>query len=230
MTDATPTLWRVGYHRDPLAFAPRELYHYGHRFDDAHQRFRTLYCAEDPRTCLREVLADLRPNAAARQRFLQAFGEDAADELVAEPVTTRWREQHVLVELHLEIEGEMIDLADVRVRHELEERHALLLAEHDLEHLDVHQITTRRRIVTQTIAADLYDRGAAAVRFPSQLDGQPCVALLEGRGTPRAAGAPVSLGDPAPPALIDVCKDWGLRLAPTRAVTSRPGTDPRPGG
>ena len=50
------------------------------------------------------------------------------------------------------------------------------------EHLDLHEITTDRRVVTQTIAADLFDRGVAAVRFPSRLDGDACIALLERRG------------------------------------------------
>lgn len=54
-------LWRVGYHATPLEFTPLELYSFSHRFDDIHHRFRTLYLADLPETCLREVLADLRP-------------------------------------------------------------------------------------------------------------------------------------------------------------------------
>jgi RES domain len=50
-------LWRVGYYADPLEFPPVELYEFSNRFDDVHRRFRTLYCAELPETCLREVLA-----------------------------------------------------------------------------------------------------------------------------------------------------------------------------
>jgi RES domain len=65
-------LWRVAYAGDPLAFAPLDLYEFSHRFDDIHRRFRTLYCAENPETALREVLADLRPNLAARQRHSSA--------------------------------------------------------------------------------------------------------------------------------------------------------------
>ena len=43
---ADKTLWRVGYHLDPIAFTPRDLYAYNHRFDDAERRFRTLYLAD----------------------------------------------------------------------------------------------------------------------------------------------------------------------------------------
>lgn len=52
-------LWRVGYHATPLEFTPLELYSFSHRFDDIHHRFRTLYLADLPETCLREVLADI---------------------------------------------------------------------------------------------------------------------------------------------------------------------------
>ncbi len=55
-------LWRVGYHADPLGFTPWELYQFNHRFDDTRRRFRTLYCAQFPQTCLREVLAAFRPS------------------------------------------------------------------------------------------------------------------------------------------------------------------------
>jgi hypothetical protein len=81
--------------------------------------------------------------------------------------------------------------------------------------LDLHEITAKRRAVTQTIAADLYDRGAAAVRFPSRLDGLACIALFEDRGEVHAAGDPIALTDPAPAPLITVTADWKLELEPT---------------
>ena len=63
---------------------------------------------------------------------------------------------------------------------------------------ELHEITTSRRAITQTIAADLFDRGAGAVRFPSRLDGSACVTLFEGRGTASSAGDTVALTDPPP--------------------------------
>jgi hypothetical protein len=53
--------------------------------------------AEHPETSLREVLADLRPNLAAREAFAEAFGVEALEDLPAAPVTARWREEHLLV-------------------------------------------------------------------------------------------------------------------------------------
>jgi RES domain len=212
--DAGPPLWRVGYHLDPLGFTPHELYGFNHRFDDIQRRFRTLYLAELPETCLREVLADFRPNLAARQRHIQRYGPDAAEDFADMPVTAKWRVQHVLVAAMLHLDGPMIDLDDVATRQKIEDRHAGLLLEYGLQHLDLHEITTGRRPVTQTIAAELFDRGAAAIRFPSRLDGNPCVALFEGRGSLSAIDAPIALTDPPPRPLINVAEPWGLLLEP----------------
>jgi hypothetical protein len=181
-----PRLWRVGYHADPLGFAPRELYEYSHRFDDLRQRFRTHYLAEQPQTCLREVLADFRPNLEARRRHLERFGPEAAEDFPAAPVTAAWRTQNVLVLTALDLDGPLIDLTDPSVRQSVEQQQMGLLADHGLDHLDLHEITTARRAVTQTIASDLYNNGAAAVRFPSRIDGLACVALFEGRRCARA--------------------------------------------
>ncbi len=89
---------------------------------------------------------------------------------------------------------------------------------HELAHLDLNEITSRRRAVTQTIAGDLYDQGAAAIRFPSRLDGNPCLAVFEGRATVDQVGAAVALTDPAPEALVNVCAAWRLLMEPVGAV------------
>jgi hypothetical protein len=211
-------LWRVGHRGDPLAFTPFELCAWNHRFDDSQRSFRTVYCAESPERSLREVLADIRPNLEARRAFADAFGAAALEDLPAAPVTARWREEHLLAPAELVLDGELIDLTDPAVRADLEQRHASLLVEHGLPHLDLHEITARRRVVTQTIAADLYDRcNAGALRFPSRLDGQPALVVFEGRGELVEAGDPVALTDPAPEVLLAVCREWGLELEPTMA-------------
>ena len=83
-----------------------------------------------------------------------------------------------------------------------------------MQHLDLHEITTRRRVVTQTIAGDLYDEGVAAIRFPSHLDGNPCIAVFERRGELEHRGPIVALTEPAPQQLLDVAAAWRLTLAP----------------
>jgi hypothetical protein len=210
--DVGRVLWRVGYHADPLGFTPGELYEFSHRFDGIHRRFRTLYCAELPETCLREVLADFRLNLGALRRHVERYGPDAAHDFTPEPVTAQWRSQHVLVPVALALDGPLIDLTDVPTRQELEDRHLDLLLEHGLQHPDLHEITTSRRPITQAIAADLFDRGASAVRFPSRLDGNACVALFEDRGTAIMAGDPIALTDPPPEPLTNVTGPWRLML------------------
>ena len=209
------SLWRVGYHADPLGFTSLALYEFSHRFDDIHRRFRTLYCAELAETCLREVLADFRPNLDALHRHVERYGPDAAQDFTTQPVTAQWRRQHVLIAARLRLDGPLIDLTDVPTRQQIENRHTELLLAYDLPHLDLHGITTSRRAVTQTIAADLYDQGASAVRFPSRLKGNACIALFEGRGAISSAADPIALTDPPPVQLTTVATPWSLALEPT---------------
>jgi hypothetical protein len=207
-------LWRVGHRADPLAFTPQSLCSWNHRFDDIERRFRTIYCAENPETSLREVLADFRPNLAALQALADAMGDDALADL-PEPVTARWREEHLLAPAQMVLDGELVDLTEPDVRAGIEALRRELLVENGLEHLDLHEITSRRRVVTQTIAGELFDGGAAAVRFPSRLDGLPALALFEGRAELLEAGEPIALTDPAPDPLVLVCGEWDLAMEPT---------------
>ncbi|BBX28652.1 hypothetical protein GCM10009632_17720 [Mycolicibacterium alvei] len=165
-TEAGP-LWRVGYHAAPLEFTPLDMYAFNHRFDDIAElhRFRTMYFADFQETCLREVLTDFRPNLAARQRHIKRYGPEAADDIPTESVTAKWRREIVLASAILELHGELVDLFDPATRQTLEDRHQSLLVAHEMEHLDLHEITAKRRIVTQTIAGDLFERGAAGVQF-----------------------------------------------------------------
>jgi hypothetical protein len=206
--------WRVGHRGDPLGFVPLEICEYSHRFDDLRHRFRTVYIAELAETCLRETLADFRPKLSAIGNFQREMGNDAAQELAAQSITAAWRREHALAPVRLKLDGPIYDLTDIARRRSIEESHSGLLLEHDMQHLDLHEITTSRRVVTQTIAGDLYDEGVAAVRFPSHLDGNPCIAVFEGRGELDHQGPIVALTDPAPQQLVEVAGVWGLTLAP----------------
>jgi hypothetical protein len=206
--------WRVGHTGDPLGFVPLKICEYSHRFDDLRHRFRTVYIAELPETCLRETLADFRPKLSAIRNFQREMGDEAVQELAAQSITTAWRREHVLAPLRLKLDGPIYDLTDIAQRRSIEEKHSPLLLEHDMQHLDLHEITTGRRVVTQTIAGGLYEEGVAAVRFPSHLDGNPCIAVFEGRGELDHQGPIVALTDPAPQQLVEVAGAWGLTLAP----------------
>jgi hypothetical protein len=198
-----------------LEFVPHDRYSWGHRFDDLKQRHRTLYCAETPETALREVLADLRPNAAAIAKHRQMYGAGAIESLPKTSITERWRKDNLLAPCALVYSGRLLDLADPHERHEIEIRHAPLLAEHGMSHLDMHEITTRRRIVTQTIATDAHDNlDVAAIRFASSRDGYGCIALFEGRAELVAEREAIELTDPVPASLLTVADEWNLQLVP----------------
>lgn len=222
-------VWRVGLLSDPLGFVPPERRAYNNRFDDLHRRFGTLYCALVAETALRELLADLRPNAAAISRYVERFGRDAAADIPSATVTAEWRRRHVLAPARMKLGGSILDLTDVDQRHEIERRHADLLAAHDMPHLDLHEVTTGRRPVTQAIAADAFDAlGSAAIRFASRLDGLPCYALFEGRAVLIADGEALALTDPAPEPLENVLAGWRLLMEPAPAI--RHIHTPGPGG
>ncbi len=222
---AEQTLWRVGYHRDPLGFPPRSSYEWSHRFDDLERRWRTVYCAWTPETALREVLADLRPNAATIARFLARHGPEAVGELPRAPITCAWRQANVLAPARIVMAqgARLLDLTDVHECRRLEVLHAALLVEHGLGRLDLHEITTRRRDLTRAIATHAYDNEQiGVVRYPSSIDlsATPCYALIEGRAHLEAAGEALRLTDPAPEALENVAAGWKMPLAPAPAVAS----------
>lgn len=115
---------------------------------------------------MREVLADLRRNTSDVARLQELFGRDAVEDLPPPLVPGAGRLQHVLSPLRVELEGDVLDLRDVGVRDGLERRYSALLAAHDLEHLDLHELTAPTREVTRTIAGDAWDDGVAASGFP----------------------------------------------------------------
>lgn len=220
MLDRSRILWRVGYHSDPLGYPP--LPQYNHRFDDCRHQFRSMYAADLQETALREVLTDFRPSAKAIAAYVAVFGVEAAADIPGRPVTAAWRQHNVLAPVYLDLDGPLIDLTDHTVLHELELRHAAALAAVGMAHLDMHEVTTRVRSVTQQIATDVYERlKAAAIRFPSSRDGNVCFAVFEGRGTLVAAGEPILLTDPAPEALRKVAASWKLELQAAALIGGR---------
>jgi hypothetical protein len=190
-----------------------ELCGWQNRWDDPRRAYRTLYAARDAITCLREVLADLRPNTTVLAELHELFGPDQGLDDAAGAVTEAFRRERVLAPADLVLDGELVDVDDPAVRAGLEREHAPLLAEHGMAHLDVSEIRSRARVVTQRIGRVLYERGMAAIRFGSNLDDRPCYAVFEARGrlAPRAGEPPVAL-TPDLPDLVAVCAEYGLRL------------------
>jgi hypothetical protein len=204
------TVWRVGYHTSPLDFPPREFCSWQNRFDDIEHAYRTVYCAQERLTCLREVLADFRPNAKTLADFQKVVGS-VSPYLIAGEIPWAFRRERVLAPAVVELSGPVIDLEDVRIRQDLERDLAALLAQHRMDHLDISEIRSKDRAVTQTISRYIHDAGAAALRFRSKLDNEPCFALFEGRARLISAGVPVPLTDSVPE-LLQVCGEYSLVL------------------
>jgi hypothetical protein len=159
------------------------------------------------------VLADLRPNAKAISEVKALFGDDTPALRGVGTVTAEWRDAHVLCPALVVTGHEFCDLdADVELRNVLEREFAPLLHEHDMDHLDIAQVRSRDRVVTQTAGRALYERGYGGVRFGSNLDDRPCYALFEGRAELKPHGDAFELTPQLEP-LRQVCREFGLALA-----------------
>ena len=208
-------VWRVGHRSDPCGFVPRHLYKWYNRFDDSQKKYRTLYCANSLFTCLRELLADLRPNTRAIADFETCFGASSdAGLTVAGVVSWQWRQAHGLVNAETIIHcGKFADIESLTLRREIEHRHPTLLRDHGFRHFDLSEIRARDRPVTQAISRGFFDEGRAGVRFASRLDGLACYALFEGRASLKLCGKPIPLTKNIPE-LVRVCGEFTLVLRP----------------
>lgn len=203
-------VWRVGWANSPLAFPPRKYCSWANRFDDPQRSYRTLYTASEPITCIRERLVPLRPETKALADFDNIFGHAA--HFIAGEVGWKFREEHVLVPAEIGISlGAIIDVEDITVRQHLAQCHAALLHKAGIAHLDLGELRSVSRKITQAFSRSLYDEGASGILFRSKLDNQPCVALFEDRAFLSLAGEPESLTKPLP-TLLQVCSEYNLIL------------------
>lgn len=102
-----------------------------------------------------------------------------------------------------------MDLEEVSLRRELERRFAGLLQEHGMDHLDLSELRSKHRLVTQAISRFLHAEGAAGIVYRSNLDNGLCLALFERRAKLVPAGEPEPLSGPLPE-LDRVCLELGL--------------------
>lgn len=156
-------------------------------------------------------MAPFRPNVAALREFRQLFGE-LAD---AGQVPWVWLRTRAVAAGRLEIlQGDLFDISSIPLREELMRQHVDLLAQYDMDHLDVAQICSTNRAVSKAIARGLYDQGAAGIFYRSNYDGHRCLALFEDRARLVDAGATIPLSrKPRLRALRQVATEFGLKLA-----------------
>ncbi len=198
-------VWRVGHHTSPLGFPPFQHFGQG-RFDGPPDLFRTLYCSQNPLTCIRETLVKFRPSVKARSDFAKLGTPTWSN------VTAAWRQENVLISADLKIpSGELMSLEDQSLLVSLEVELADLLLSKDIEHLTLGAIQGGDRELTQAIAHALFVRGAAGVLFPSKYDDGRCAGLFEGRARLLGRSAPQSFSG-VQPELEQVCREWDLIL------------------
>jgi hypothetical protein len=204
-------VWRVGYFASPCEFTPRHLCGWNHRFDDPRREYRTIYAADKKETCLREVLADLKPDKKAVAEFKKLFGDDDSVECAGR-VTRVWREKHVLVQVEINISsGEMADIESAPILADLSARLERELKTRKLKRLDVTRIRSQDRDLTRAASRLLYDDGCAGIDFHSRLDKVSCHAVFEGRARLDQEGAAIPLSGKVAE-LASVCADYGLIL------------------
>src|SRR5262249_42692144 len=156
------------------------------------------------------VLAALRPDPKALPGSTRLFGDSGL--IPAGEVSRAWRRRHALAPASIMLDqGAIVDLDDVLSRRRLERQHAGLLVRHGMRHLDISELRSRARPVTQAISRSLFDGGAAGVRFRSNLADLPRPALSETRPPLEPAGSATRLTQ-ALPELLQVCAEYSLVL------------------
>ena len=111
------------------------------------------------------------------------------------------------------LRGDLADIDDTTLRQKFARLHADLLAHHGMDHLDIAQIRSKDRPITQAVTLFVAAQGAAGIVYGSNLDDQPCAALFEGRSLlvpmPRFSPEPLTASHPD---LMTVCDEFGLVL------------------
>lgn len=162
-------------------------------------------------TCLREVLAQFRPHAESLAEYQEKIG---LPELTLAGVVSRsWLKERAIARGRLELTGELVNLDSMTVRRDFERRYARVLREHGVKYLDISELRSRFRPLTQLLARDLYEQGAAGLLYQSNLDNQTCVALFEGRALLKSTGRAIRLSEPAAE-LNAVLVDLGIVVSP----------------
>ena len=111
------------------------------------------------------MLADLRPNTKMLAELAELMGESPELLQAAGVVEPSWQALRALQAARPVLDGELADVEDLGLRGEFERRHASLLAAHGIEHLNISEIRSRSRTVTQKTGATSTRTATPAWRF-----------------------------------------------------------------
>jgi hypothetical protein len=126
-----------------------------------------------------------------------------------------WRAKRVLVPavIRLEREAGLADYEKPGLLRTLEKGFAEFLSSHEISSLDIPELRSKDRSVSQLFGRFLFDQGCAGIAFESSIPpGGTCIALFEGRARLRPGGPKRSLAASFP-ALRKVCAELDLELS-----------------
>lgn len=185
-------LYRLGRLPEPLALPPWEFVGSG-RFDDRQHAFRTLYAADQRRTCFVEALAGFRPAVPALARLETVTG--SVEALPRAVVPAEWYRKRGIGHFRVRLAQPLLDLRFLETREVLRVDLAAAIERAGLPDLDVSGVCGPRRDLTQEIARWAYEHGFEGILYNSRLDSAlTCVALFEG-----AVVEPVGVAEPIDP-------------------------------
>jgi hypothetical protein len=205
-------VWRLGNLPSPANFVPIEYCTWDNRFDDPYKTFRTLYCAEKIITCLREVLAPLKPNQNTIEDFNAVMGHDPL--VLKTPILTmKYRRRKALVKAELVIiSGSLRILEKNKTMQFIHEQIPETLSRYEIKSLTLETLRSDYRELTQKLTRLFFDHADAGVEYHSKLDGHKCFALFEDRAYLKELRRERLHLSKEFPELTEVCREFNLEI------------------
>ncbi len=200
-------LYRIGHLPDPLAWPPKAVGGAG-RFDDPLGEFRVLYAGQR-RTCFLETLAPFRPSVEALAA-LQAIG--GTDEPLPAPIVPAdWYQKRAVSRLRLLQGQQWLDVRATATHEALRAELAPQLATWGMKDLDLGDILSRDRRVTQAVGRWAYAAGYQGLVYASRFGSAASLwAIFEGaRFEAVGVAQPIVPDDPD---LLAAAKLFGLTI------------------
>jgi hypothetical protein len=198
-------LYRIGHLPDPLAWPPEEVRGAG-RFDDPLAEYRVLYAGQR-RTCFLETLAWLRPSIETLAAMRAVTGTD--EPVLSSPIPPDWYQKRAVAALLLRPGQRWLDVRATETHGALRVELADELAAWGLTDLDLGDMLSRNRRLTQRISRWAYEHDYRGIVYASRFNaGANLWAIFEGAQF-DAVGVPQPIL-PDDPDLIEAARLFGL--------------------
>ena len=200
-------LYRIGHLPDPLAWPPEAVRGAG-RFDDPAGEYRVLYAGQR-RTCFLETLAPLRPSVETLAAMHAVTGTD--EPVPPAVVPPDWYQKRAVATLHLLPGQRWLDVRATETLEALRLEFAEELVRWGISDLDLSDLMSRDRRLTQAISRWAHERGYQGVVYASRLEsGANLWAIFEGAQFEAVGVAQPILPDD--PDLVAAAHTFGLAI------------------